>query len=63
MSEDDHPKCDYCLQHHADDDTCRCADCECELHPQFIERWREGVNRLAVCPDCYDLRRAAVGSN
>ena len=57
------PKCEYCLQYHAADDSCQCADCKCELHPHFIERWREGVNRLAVCPNCYDVRRAAVGSN
>ena len=59
----EHPKCDYCLQHHAHDASCECADCKCKLHPQFIERWREGVKRLAICPDCYDVRRAAVGSN
>ena len=59
----DPPKCDYCLQHHAADDSCQCADCKCDLHPHFIERWRDGVIRLAVCPDCYDVRRAAVGSN
>jgi len=57
------PKCEYCLQHHADEESCECADCKCDLHPHFIERWRDGVNRLAVCPDCYDVRRAAVVSN
>ena len=56
-------KCEYCLQHHAADDSCECADCKCDLHPHFIERWRDGVKRLALCPVCWDIRRAAIGSN
>ena len=53
-------RCEYCLQEHADDELCACADCECALHPHFIERWTVGGHRLAICPSCYDKRVSAI---
>lgn len=52
-------KCGYCLQQHDEESHCQCADCKCELHPHFIERYRDGDRRLAICPDCYNIRRSS----
>ena len=52
------PHCEYCLQDHAEDGSCFCADCKCDMHPEFIVPYRDGDTRIALCPDCYDIRRS-----
>lgn len=46
------PLCDYCLQAHGEDDGCKCAECGCGLHPQFIRTAIVNDKPNVLCPNC-----------
>lgn len=47
-------KCEFCLEAHDPQSSCKCAKCGCGLHYSFIRRVFVGGEKKAWCPACDD---------